>query len=414
MVHTLVEAFVLVVIVVFLFLGNVRATLIPLIAVPVSLIGTFAVMLALGYSANTVSLLALVLAIGIVVDDAIVVVEAVEARAREGPFALAGRSGAARHEADHCADHRHHAGAAVGVRAGRVHPGHFGRAVPAVRGGGLGVDGHLGDQRADAVAGAVRGFLLKRSHGPKRGPIGYVLRGIDRARDGYAIVVRKLVRLAAFGLVALVVVLGGAGFLFKVTPTGFLPSEDQGAVFGEVQLPEGASVNRTEAVVKRVEEIARNAPGVANVTSVVGYSLLDGLNKSNSALLVMTLKPFDERKSAALSARRHHRPADGRVRGDPGGARVRLQPAADHRARHRLGLRIPAAQPGAARSPPTSRRSPAALVFAANQDPALNRVFTTYSASTPQLYLDIDREKAQTLGIDLADVFNALQSVLGS
>ena len=88
----------------------------------------------------------------------------------------------------------------------------------------------------------------------------------------------------------------GAGWLFKVTPTGFLPSEDQGAMFGEIQLPEGASVNRTDAVARRIEEIVRKTPGVADVTSVVGYSMIDGLTKSNSALLVMTLKPFDERK----------------------------------------------------------------------------------------------------------------------
>ena len=97
------------------------------------------------------------------------------------------------------------------------------------------------------------------------------------------------------------------GWLFKVTPTGFLPAEDQGAVFGEVQLPEGASVNRTDAVAKRVEEIIRNTPGVADVSSVVGFSLLDGLAKSNSALLIVTLKPFAERKSRGAVGERHHR-----------------------------------------------------------------------------------------------------------
>ena len=156
--HTLFEAFALVVIVVFLFLGNLRATLIPLIAVPVSLIGTFAVMLALGFSANTVSLLALVLAIGIVVDDAIVVVEAVEAHLEKDHTIYTCGSGAPRDERDHRADHRHHLGAAVGVCAGRVHSRYFGRAVPAVRGRGLGLDDHLGAQRADPVAGALRGL----------------------------------------------------------------------------------------------------------------------------------------------------------------------------------------------------------------------------------------------------------------
>ncbi len=411
-VHTLFEAFVLVVIVVYLFLGNVRATLIPLIAVPVSLIGTFAVMLAVGFSANTVSLLALVLAIGIVVDDAIVVVEAVEAQL----------------EKDHSLSPAEAARRAMGeitapiiaitlVLLSVFVPVAF---IP-------GISGELFRQFAVAVsvsmiisainaltlAPALCAVFLSPSHGPKRGLIGYVLRGIDRARDGYALVVGKMVRLAVFGLVALAVFMGGAGWLFKITPTGFLPSEDQGAVFSEVQLPEGSSVNRTDAVSARVEELARNTPGVANVTSVVGYSMIDGLTKSNSALLILTLKPFGERKSEALSA-------DGII------ARLTAQfqtiPQAIVFAYNlppiiglgtgsgfeyqllSLGGAAPAEIAAVARG----------LVFAANQEPALGRVFTTYSASTPQLYLDIDREKVQTLGIEVSDVFNALQSVLGS
>jgi hydrophobe/amphiphile efflux-1 (HAE1) family protein len=411
-VHTLFEAFVLVVIVVYLFLGNVRATLIPLIAVPVSLIGTFAVMLAVGFSANTVSLLALVLAIGIVVDDAIVVVEAVEAQL----------------EKDHSLSPAEAARRAMGeitapiiaitlVLLSVFVPVAF---IP-------GISGELFRQFAVAVsvsmiisainaltlAPALCAVFLSPSHGPKRGLIGYVLRGIDRARDGYALVVGKMVRLAIFGLVALAVFIGGAGWLFKITPTGFLPTEDQGAVFSEVQLPEGSSVNRTDAVSARVEELARNTPGVANVTSVVGYSMIDGLTKSNSALLILTLKPFGERKSEALSA-------DGII------ARLTAQfqtiPQAIVFAYNlppiiglgtgsgfeyqllSLGGAAPAEIAAVARG----------LVFAANQEPALGRVFTTYSASTPQLYLDIDREKVQTLGIEVSDVFNALQSVLGS
>ena len=162
---TLVEAFVLVVLVVFLFLGNLRATLIPTIAVPVSLIGTFIVLNAIGYSANTVSLLAIVLAIGIVVDDAIVVVEAVEQVMEHHPELSPGGSDQGRHGADLRADHRDHAGAAVGVRAGGVHSGHLRRAVPPVRGDGRGIDVPLGDQRAHAVAGAVRACCCGRITG---------------------------------------------------------------------------------------------------------------------------------------------------------------------------------------------------------------------------------------------------------
>jgi hydrophobe/amphiphile efflux-1 (HAE1) family protein len=411
-IETLLEAFALVVVVVFLFLGNVRATLIPLIAVPVSLIGTFAAMLALGYSANTVSLLALVLAIGIVVDDAIVVVEAVEAELEKDPT-LAPAEAARR---------------AMGLITAPIIaitlvllsvfvPVAF---IP-------GISGELFRQFAVAVSvsmiisalnaltlsPALCAVFLRPHHGPRRGLIGFVLRGIDRARDGYAIVVGKTVRLATFSIVVVLVVMAGAGWLFKITPTGFLPSEDQGAVFVEVQLPEGASVNRTEVVVKRVEEIARNTPGIDSVTSVVGFSLLDSLNKSNSALVILLLKPFDERKHPALG-----------VNGVIGQLMRQFQTIQEaivfaYNLPPIIGLGTGSGFEYQLQSLAGANSSEIAavargLVFAANQDPALARVFTTYSASTPQLYLDIDREKVQTLGIDLSEVFNALQSVLGS
>jgi hydrophobe/amphiphile efflux-1 (HAE1) family protein len=410
--HTLVEAFILVVIVVYLFLGNVRATLIPLIAVPVALIGTFAVMLALGFSANTVSLLALVLAIGIVVDDAIVVVEAVEAHL----------------EKDHTITPAEAARRAMNeitapiiaitlVLLSVFVPCAF---IP-------GISGELFRQFAVAVSvsmvisainaltlsPALCGILLKPSHGPKRGPIGYILRGIDKARDGYAAVVRRTVRLAMLGLVLLAAFAGGTAWLFRVTPTGFLPAEDQGAVFGEVQLPEGASVNRTSAITQRVEEIVRNTPGVAGVTSVVGYSLIDGLSKSNAALLVITLKSFEERKGAEESANGIIAQLLREFQG------IREAIVFAYNLPPIIGLGTGSgfeyqllSLSGA--SPTDIAAVARGMVFSANQDPRLNRVFTTYSATTPQLYLDIDREKVQTLGVDISDVFNALQSVLGS
>jgi hydrophobe/amphiphile efflux-1 (HAE1) family protein len=410
-IKTLFEAFVLVVIVVYLFLGNLRATLIPLIAVPVSLIGTFAVMLALGYSANTVSLLALVLAIGIVVDDAIVVVEAVEHQLALDPQqspADAARRAMGEITAPIIA--------ITLVLLSVFVPVAF---IP-------GISGELFRQFAVAVSvsmlisainaltlsPALCAVFLRASHGPKRGPIRYVLAGIDRARDGYGSIVQRLVRRAVLGVVALAVVLIGAGWLFQVTPTGFLPSEDQGAIFGEVVLPEGASVNRTDAVTKRVEEIVRRTKGVAGVTEVVGYSMLDAQVKSNSAFLVVTLLPFDQRKGKALSV-------DGiitELRGQFQAIReanviaYNLPPiiglgtgSGFEYQLLSLGGGTPADLAAVARG----------LVFTANQNPALEAVFTTFAASTPQLYLDIDREKVQTLGVQISDVFNALQAVLG-
>jgi hydrophobe/amphiphile efflux-1 (HAE1) family protein len=411
-VKTLLEAFVLVVIVVFLFLGSVRATLIPLIAVPVSLIGTFAVMMALGFSANTVSLLALVLAIGIVVDDAIVVVEAVEAHLEKDPTATPAEA-ARRAMAEITAPII----AITLVLLSVFIPVAF---IP-------GISGELFRQFAVAVSvsmvisainalslsPALCAVLLKQQHGPKWGPIRYILKGIDHARDGYASIVRRLVRLAVLGLVLLVGLIAATGWLFKTTPTGFLPSEDQGAIFGEITLPEGASVNRTNAAAKQIEEIMRNTDGVQGVMSVVGYSLLDGQVKSNAGLLVMTLKPFADRTTVALS-----------VNGLIGKLSAEMQSIRDanvivYNLPPIIGLgtgsgfefQLLSLSGGNASEIAQAARG---LVFAANQNPALSRVYTTFSANTPQLYLDIDREKLQTLGIQISDVFSALQAVLGS
>ncbi|TCR86002.1 multidrug efflux RND transporter permease subunit [Rhizobium sp. BK376] len=411
-VKTLIEAFVLVVIVVYLFLGSVRATLIPLIAVPVSLIGTFAVMMGLGFSANTVSLLALVLAIGIVVDDAIVVVEAVEAHLEKDPTitpAEAARRAMTEITAPIIA--------ITLVLLSVFVPVAF---IP-------GISGELFRQFAVAVSvsmvisainalslsPALCAVLLKAHHGPKRGPIRYVLKGIDLARDGYASIVHRLVRIAVFGLVLLAVIVFATGWLFKTTPTGFLPSEDQGAIFGEIILPEGASVNRTDAVTKKVEDIVRKTEGVQGVMSVVGYSLLDAQVKSNAAMMVLTLKPFADRTKPELSV-------DGLI--SKLGDEFRSLSEANvivYNLPPIIGLGTGSGFEYQLLSltgsnPAEVAQAARGLVFAANQNPVLNRVYTTFSANTPQLYLDIDREKVQTLGIQVSDVFNALQAILGS
>jgi hydrophobe/amphiphile efflux-1 (HAE1) family protein len=409
---TLLEAFVLVVVVVFLFLGSVRATIIPLIAVPVSLIGTFAVMMALGFSANTVSLLALVLAIGIVVDDAIVVVEAVEAKM----------------EADHSLTPAEAARLAMGeitapiiaitlVLMSVFVPVAF---IP-------GISGELFKQFAVVVtvsmiisainaltlSPALCGVLLKHSHGPKRFPVRQILSGINYTRDGYAAVVKRLVRLSIIGILALFVIFPVTGWLFKTTPTGFLPSEDQGAIFGEIVLPQGSSVNVTAEVTKQVEELARNTPGVAGAMSVVGYSMLDGQVKSNAALMVLTLAPFSERTSPELSV-------NGLIpKLTAAGQQVKRANVIFYNLPPIIGLGSGSGfefqlQSLGGASAAELAAAARGLVFAANQDPALSRVFTTYAANTPQLFLDIDRDKVQTLGIDLADVFSTLQAILGS
>jgi hydrophobic/amphiphilic exporter-1 (mainly G- bacteria), HAE1 family len=409
-VHTLVEAFILVVIVVFIFLGSFRATLIPSIAVPVSLVGTFAVMLAMGYSANTVSLLALVLAIGIVVDDAIVVVENVERVMHEYPE-LSPADATKKAMGEITAPII----AITLVLLSVFVPVAF---LP-------GISGQLYRQFAVAVSvsmvisainaltlsPALCAVFLRRSHG-HRGIIRHLMNAIDWTRDRYTGGVAFLVRKAVVGIPVLALVIAATVVLFRITPTGFLPAEDQGAFFIEVQLPEGASTNRTARVVEQIEGILKKTDGIANYTSVVGYSFLDGLAKSNSTFVIVQLHPFEERKSPALSA-------DGIIGG------LRGQFAAIPTA-NILAFNLPPIiglgtgsgfeyqlQDLRGGSPTDLAATARGMMFAANQNAALKAVFTTYNANTPQLYLDLDRSKVQTLGLLVSDVFNAMQATLG-
>src|SRR5271156_2274443 len=278
-VRTLGEAFVLVGIVVFLFLGKLRTTLIPLVAVPVSIVGTFAVMLVIGYSANTVSLLALVLAIGIVVDDAIVVVENIERVIEEEPDlsipeackkAMAQITGPIL--------------AITLVLLSVFIPVAF---IPGISGQlfrqfavTVSVSMLISAVNALTLSPALCAVLLKRGK-PAKGPMRYVLGGIDRVRDGYVAVVRRLVRVAIVGVAIVAGVLAASAWLFSKIPQSFLPEEDQGAIFAALRLPEGASINRTEAVVKEVEDIVTPVPGVEGVVSVVGLNFIDYITSSN-------------------------------------------------------------------------------------------------------------------------------------
>ncbi len=251
---TLVEAFVLVVLVVYLFLGSLRATLIPTLAVPVSLIGTFIVLNAIGYSANTVSLLAIVLAIGIVVDDAIVVVENVERVMEEHPELTPGDA-VKRAMAEITAPII----AITLVLLSVFVPVAF---IPGISGElfrqfavTVAVSMFLSAINALTLSPALCGVLLRPHHGPRRGPIGMVMRTIDRVRDAYGSTVARIVRFSVIGLVMVAVAGFGTVSLLKVTPTGFLPEDDQGAFFVVIQLPGGASVGRTLEVVHQTEEL---------------------------------------------------------------------------------------------------------------------------------------------------------------
>jgi hydrophobe/amphiphile efflux-1 (HAE1) family protein len=409
-VETVAEAFILVVLVVFLFLGNWRATLIPTIAVPVSLIGTFAVLLAVGYSANTISLLAMVLAIGIVVDDAIVVVENVERVMGEEPHLSPA-------EATKKAM-RQITGPVIAITLVLLSvfvPVAF---IPGVSGTlfrqfavTISVAMLISAMNALTLAPALCAVFL-RHHGRPRGPLGWVLRGIDAVRDGYAAAVRVLVRVAVLGLVAVGACFWGIHQVSTGLPTGFLPEEDQGAFFIAVQLPDGASVARSRAVAERVEAMVRPLPQVAGVLSIVGFSLLDGGNQPNAAFIVVRLKPFADRKAAADRVQAMIGRVFGMVQ------QIRSANIFAFNLPPIIGLSTSGGfeyqlQNLEGRDYAEMGSVMQGLVAAANQNPLLARVFATFNAANPSLWLDIDRQKAQILGISIQDIFQALQSTLG-
>jgi hydrophobe/amphiphile efflux-1 (HAE1) family protein len=410
-IKTLLEAFVLVVIVVFLFLGSIRATLIPTLAVPVSLIGTFVVLLAIGYSGNTVSLLAVVLAVGIVVDDAIVVVENVERVIEEHPELTPGEA-TKRAMSEITAPII----AITLVLLSVFVPVAF---IPGISGElfrqfavTVAVSMFLSAINALTLSPALCAILLRPHHGARRGIMGYVMRSIDRVRDSYGSVVARIVRASIVGLVMVLVAAAGIVALTRLTPTGFLPEDDQGALFVIAQLPGGSSVARTTDVVRRAEAILRDHKEVEDITSVVGLNFIDNYSQSNAAFMVVTLKPFEERKGADQSA-----------------AALIARLGQDFRQIQNANVQ-PLAPPPIiglgtgggftyvledlrGGDPKAMAQVLRGLTVAANQNPQLTRVFSTFSATNPSIYLDIDRDKAQILGVPLDSVFQALQASLG-
>lgn len=408
--HTLIEAAVLVLLVVFLFLGSFRATLIPMIAVPVSLIGTFIALNAIGYSANTVSLLAMILAIGIVVDDAIVVVEAVEETMHSHPELSPGEATKL---------------AMQGIFAPIIAITLVLLAVFVPVGFISGISGELFRQFAVTVAvamflsainaltlsPALCAVLLKHETGPKRGIMGKVMRFIDAVRDRYGIYVARLVRISIVGLMAVGVALAGTGLFAKLTPTGFLPSDDQGAFFIVVQMPDGASVGRTSEFVKKVEAVVKKETAVEDVNSVIGLNFIDNYSQPNAGFLIVTLKEFEHRDSAQTVDAIMARLAKPLLEVQ-GGRAIPVAPPPI------IGLGTGGGfsfvlQDLRGGSPQDMAQVLRGLVVAANQEPQLSRVYSTYSASSPSIYLEVDRDKARVLGVDISSIFQALQTSLG-
>ncbi len=421
-VKTLFEALLLVVLVVVVFLQNWRASIIPLIAVPVSLIGTFGVMAALGMSLNTLSLFGLVLAIGIVVDDAIVVVENVERHLAMGERVRE----ATRRAMDEVV------GPVIATTLVLV-------AVFVPTAFITGVSGAFYRQFALTIAvstvissfnsltlsPALCALLLERAH---RDPdrltrwmnrlFGWFFAGFNRLFDafgaGYARLVGRVTRMAGIVLV-LYAGLNGLNFLaFDKVPTGFIPQQDQGYLILYAQLPDAASVERTNAVVDQATKIVLDTPGVRHLNAYAGFSILTGTTQSNVATMFARLAAFEGRADrpelhanaiiADLQARLS-RIEDARiavfapppVRGMSavGGFKLQIQ--------DRVNAGVEALQQAASE-----------LIARGNQEPGLVGLFTTFRSGVPQLYLDVDRVRAKTMKVPLGEVFETLQIYLGS
>jgi multidrug efflux pump len=474
----------LVAVVVLLFLQNWRSAIIPLIAVPVAIVGTFAVMAALGFSVNNLTLFGLVLAIGIVVDDAIVVVEAVEHHMERGlaPRAatIVAMQGSVR------AGHRHRLGADGGVRAVRLHHGHRRPVLPPVRPDHRRLDRHLDDQLADAQPGAGRvaaeaqgarhpagpGRLHPARPGPgaagrlgrvraarpphRAGPagprawvrpsawtgprwcsvrwagrwpggcsagrstacwpaFGGFNAGFRRATDVYARGVALLLR----GAVAVLVIYGGLLFLtyrgFVTTPTGFIPSQDMGYLLVNVQLPDSSSFERTEAVMGRLEQIAREQEGVKHTVCVTGQSLLLSAFGSNFGSMFIILDEFSHRHAPGLYgeaiAGKLRKAYTARV---PDATITVLGPPPVRGVGRAGGFKLMVEDRRGDAGLATLQGQTENLTEQANTQPDLVGLTSVFRANVPQLYVAVDRRECMSKQVAPRDLFNAMQVYLGS
>ena len=419
---TILEAVILVVIVIIVFLQSWRSSIIPIVAIPVSLIGTFALMLAFGFSLNMLTLFGLVLAIGIVVDDAIVVVENVE---RNISMGLSPRQ----------ASHRtmDEVGTAV-IAISLVLIAVF---VPTAFIPGISGQFYLQFAVTIAVATAISAFnsltlspalaalLLKpHSHQPPRfilARAGNALangfnRGFDRLAGGYAWVVRGLVA-TKFALAAMILIFAGLLWatvhMLETVPRGFIPTLDQGYAIVVVQLPEGASLSRTDAVIRRASQIMEDTPGVAHAVAFAGFSGATFTNATNAGVVFASFDSFEERLPHGLSANAIIGDLFGRMQAIQEAFIIAVPPPPIRGIGNAGGFRLQIQE----RDTADVRRILEVannLIATANQTAGLTGVYTTFSASSPQLFLEIDRDKARVLNVPIPNIFETLSINLGT
>jgi|CZKC01.1.fsa_nt_gi HAE1 family hydrophobic/amphiphilic exporter-1 len=410
---TLLIAMGLVILVVYIFLQNWRATLIPMIAVPVSLIGTFAFFPVLGFSINTLSLFGLVLAIGLVVDDAIVVVEAVEHHIEEGMPPRDATLQAMREVSGPVV-------AIALILASVFIPMAF----------MSGIQGQLNKQFAVTVAISViisafnaltlspaLAAMLLRPRKPVRGPLGMFFRGFnrgfDKLKNGYVNVSHGLIRKVVVAILILACFVGLDALVGRKLPTSFLPDEDYGFLFMNVQLPPAASLERTDEVARKIEGILAKTPGVKDYTTIDGFSLLTRVSTTNSAFYFVTLKPWTERSSSGLASgsilANINRQLFSQV---PEAIAFAFSPPAIPGFGSAGGFSL-WIQDRSGGSVDDLDQNLQKFLQAARKRPELTGINSQFSAQTPQIYATVDRDKALKQGVALSDVYQTLQASLG-
>ncbi len=409
-VSTLILTFVLVMSVVFIFLGSARATVIPAVAIPVSLIGTFAFLLLMGMTLNTISLFALVLAIGIVVDDAIVVVENVERIIADEGLSPPEATAKAMTQITTPVIATTLVLLAVFVPVTFM-PGISGQLFSqfAVT---ISVAVVISSINALTLSPALCAIVLKARSGPPKGLLAVFERVIGGLRDGYAAIVGRLIRIPIIGLVILIGLGAGSGSLMNMLPQGFLPLEDNGYVFVDVQLPDAATVQRTEVVSERLNEQIAKIPGVANTVQVNGFSLLNGAG-SNGAMIIVNLNNWEERPDEEQSADGILAQIFGIAAQEASAKVIAFNPPPISGLGVSAGVEMKVQQTGGGEARDLSAAINS-LVYAVNQRPEIAQAYTSFSANVPKLFVDLDREKTRTLGIPVSDVFQTLQAHLGS
>ncbi len=410
---TLAEAMILVIIVVFVFLQGWRATLIPLCAVPVALVSTFAVFPMLGFSVNTLSLLGLVLAIGLVVDDAIVVVEAVENHIEHG---LSPKNAALK-----AMEEVSSPVAAIAVILAAVFlPTAF---IP-------GITGRLYQQFAVTIAvsvifsafnaltlsPALAALLLRPKKKSGRGPLGFFFNVFNKvfgsATNGYVGVCRLLMRRGLFWMLLLIPVLYATGWLGKKLPSSFVPSEDQGYFYANLQLPEAASLERTSAACKKVEDILRNTPGVQYVTTIAGFSLLSQVNTTYNGFFFVSLKSWDERTSPQEQINAIMMRANQALAKIPDGIAFTFPPPAIPGIGTSGGV-VAVLEDVAGMPVDFLAQNTQKFIEAVRKRPEVARILTTWLPSVPQYFLFVDQDKVLKQGVELSDVYKTAQVFMG-